>query len=247
VKAHCEEGGIAAVIENETLVVYKGKWKTVIEKLVNIPLTVEGKATCMIKNVMPATLAALLQGVPAETVREALRSFIPSPSQTPGRMNMFHFREFDVMIDYAHNPDGFIQLQNFMNAVNSPCKVGVLTGTGDRRDEDIINIGKLAAEIFDEIIIKHDADLRGRTQQSITELLIKGISSVKNMTLKVISDESEAIQHAIQTASPGAFIVICADKIHQSIEQVETLMKAEQERAEAIVGMPQMIVTKTAS
>lgn len=246
VKAHCEDGGIAAVIENGELVIYKGKWKTIVEKVVNIPLTVGGKATCMIKNVMPAALAAMLQGISVDVIREALRSFIPSPSQTPGRMNMFRFRDFEVMIDYAHNPDGFLQLQQFMNAVDSPWKVGVLSATGDRRDEDIVNIGKLAAEIFDEIIIKHDDDLRGRTQQSITELLIKGISSVKDMALKVISDERDAIGHALQTASPGSFVVICADKIQRSIAQVEALQQAEKQQPETIMQMPKMMVAKTA-
>ncbi|MCW3083604.1 MAG: cyanophycin synthetase [Bacteroidetes bacterium] len=245
IKRHCEDGGLAAVVENGYLVVYKGKWKTNIEKIVNIPLTMEGKASCMIKNIMPATLAAIIEGMSADEIREGLKTFIPSASTTPGRMNIFNFKNFDVMIDYAHNTDGFYQLQQFMNEIKSPLKVGVLSATGDRRDEDIIKMGKLAAEIFDEIIIKHDYDLRGRTQESVTHFLMEGINSVKQMPVKIISDEVEAVQYAIEHAVKGAFITICADKIQHTIRQVTNAKDLEEEKNE-VYSLPQLILTRTA-
>lgn len=246
VKAHCANGGIAAVIENGYLVVYKGKWKTTIEKVMNIPLTVDGRASAMIKNVMPATLAGIIQGINVEQIREALRTFIPSAEQTPGRMNIFNFRNFDVMIDYAHNPDGFLQLREFMNGTQSPAKIGVLSATGDRRDEDILNMGRLAAQMFDEIIIKHDYDMRGRSKESVTELLSQGIASVKEMPVTVISDETEAITYALQHAPEHAFVTICADKTDKTIEQVKKAQEEERLRDNEVFAMPQMILTKTA-
>ncbi len=245
IKRHCEEGGLAAVIENGYLVVYKGKWKINIEKVVNIPLTMEGKASCMIKNIMPATLAAIIEGMSVEQIREGLKTFIPSASTTPGRMNIFNFKNFDVMIDYAHNTDGFYQLQQFMNEIKSPLKVGVLSATGDRRDEDIINIGKLAAEIFDEIIIKHDYDMRGRTRESVTRFLMEGINSVKQMPVKIISDEVEAVKYVIEHAENGTFITICADKIQHTIMQVTNAKDLEEEKND-VYSLPQLILTKTA-
>ena len=59
------------------------------------------------------------------------------------------------MVDYAHNSDGFIQLKKFMDCTQASVKVGIVSGTGDRRDEDIKAIGRLCAQIFDELIIKH--------------------------------------------------------------------------------------------
>ncbi|MES2763730.1 MAG: cyanophycin synthetase [Bacteroidota bacterium] len=222
IKEHCEEGGLAAVIEKGYLVICKGLWKTRIEKIKNIPLTLNGRAECMIKNIMPAVLASVIQGVDIETIKTALRSFVSSPEQTPGRMNIFEFTGFTVMVDYAHNTDGFIQLKKFMDKTPASVKIALVSATGDRRDEDIINIGKLCAQTFDEIIIKHDEDLRGRTKEEITDLLLQGIYSQGDKHVKVISNEKEAIDYALKYAEKDAFITILADKIFEVIDHVKT-------------------------
>ncbi|MDZ7848157.1 MAG: cyanophycin synthetase [Owenweeksia sp.] len=77
-------------------------------------------------------------------------------------MNLFHFKGFDVMLDYAHNPSGMIALGQFLEKTEGFPKVGVIAGTGDRRDDDIIDLGEVSATIFDEIIIRDDAELRGQ-------------------------------------------------------------------------------------
>ncbi len=217
---HCQEGGMAAIIEKGYLVICKGEWKTRIEKIVNIPLSMNGRAEAMIKNILPAALASVIQGFSIETIREALRSFIPSATQTPGRMNIFDFKNYTVMIDYAHNPDGFVQLKKFMDKTEASVKVALVSATGDRRDEDIRTIGRLCAQTFDEIIIKHDQDLRGRTKEEITSLLLEGIYSEAKPKIKIISSEKDAIQYAIDTAVDNAFITILADKIYEVIDYV---------------------------
>jgi cyanophycin synthetase len=224
IKAHCENGGLAAVIEKGYLVICKGTWKTRIEKIKNIPLTLNGRAECMTKNLMPAVLAAVIQGFDTDVIKTALKTFISSPEQTPGRMNIFEFNDFTVMVDYAHNTDGFVQLKKFMDKTPASVKVALVSATGDRRDEDIINIGKICAQTFNEIIIKHDADLRGRSQQEITDLLIQGIDSQGNdIQVKVISSEKEAIDYALKFAEKNAFITILADKIFDVIDQVKSI------------------------
>lgn len=217
---HCKNGGMAAIIEKGYLVICKGEWKTRIEKIVNIPLSMNGRAECMIKNILPAVLASVIYGFNIDHIREALKSFIPSASQTPGRMNLFNFKTFDVMIDYAHNPDGFTQLKKFMDRTQATHKVAIVSGTGDRRDEDIRNIGKICAQTFDEIIIRHDQDLRGRAKEDITRLLLEGIYSERKMPVQIISVEKDAIQYALDHAQPGSFITILADKVHEVIDYV---------------------------
>lgn len=218
---HCKNGGMAAIIEKGYLTICKGEWKTRIEKITNIPLSLNGRAECMIKNILPATLAAVIQGFRMEDIRAALKSFIPSAEQTPGRMNMFRFENFEVMIDYAHNPDGFLQLKKFMEKTPASVKVGILSATGDRRDEDILTIGKLSAQIFDEIIIKHDKDLRGRTKDEITRLLLEGIYSERKMPVQIISNEFDSIQYALDNAKPGSFNVVLADDVMKTIQYIK--------------------------
>lgn len=226
---HIANGGMAAIVENGYVVICKGNWKTRIDKVVNIPLTMGGRAEVMVKNILPAALAAVIQGFELEDIREALKTFIPSAEQTPGRMNIFNFNHFDVMIDYAHNTDGFLMLKKFLAETQASWKVGILSATGDRRDEDIRNFGKLAAQMFDEIILKHDEDLRGRTQEEITKLLKEGIYSEREMPVKVISNEIESIQYALDNAVKDAFITICADKIGSTIRFVSEAQVKEKQ------------------
>lgn len=218
---HCENGGLAAVVENGFITICKGTWKIRVDKVVNIPLTFSGKAVFMIQNILPAVLAGFVSGFKIEDMRLALETFIPSPTQTPGRMNLFHFRNFDIMVDYAHNPAGFAAVARFLDKIEAKPKVGIIAGVGDRRDEDIILLGSLAAQMFDEIIIRQDKNLRGRTEEEIIELMMKGIQEEgRNRKVTIIRKESEAIDYAIKNAVKGSFIVICSDVIPDALDQI---------------------------
>ena len=85
-----------------------------VTKAINVPLTFQGKATFMIQNVLPAVLTGYIRGFSIEDIKVAIESFIPSPSQTPGRLNLFKFNNFEVLLDYAHNPAGLRALQQMI-------------------------------------------------------------------------------------------------------------------------------------
>ncbi len=221
IKKHCDKGGLAAIVENGYVTISKGTWKIRIEKVVNIPLTFSGRALFMIQNILPTVLASFINNFKTEDIRLALSTFIPSPAQTPGRMNMFQFKNFTVMVDYAHNPAGFQAIARFLEKVEQSPKVGIIAGVGDRRDEDIIALGQVASQMFDEIIIRQDKNLRGRSEQDIIDLMMKGISEHDpNKKLMVIPSEAEAIAHAITNAVKGSFITICSDVIPDALEMI---------------------------
>ncbi|MBL7912758.1 MAG: cyanophycin synthetase [Bacteroidia bacterium] len=244
IKKHCENGGLAAVIEKNCLTICKGEWKIRISKIESIPLAFNGKAECMIKNILAAVLAAAIQNFKIEDIRNALQTFIPSPELTPGRMNIFKFRNFELMVDYAHNTGGFMELKTFLDKTSASIKTGIITGVGDRRDEDIRKLGSFSAKMFDDIIIRHDKDTRGRPQHEITDLLIQGIKQEnENTPITVISDELEAIQHAIDHAQNGAFIVLCTDDIQESIDYIQNRVKEEAEEHKAF----DLVINKTRS
>ena len=218
---HTEGGGLAAIVENGYVTICKGTWKIRIDKVINIPLTFSGKAVFMIQNILPAVLAGFIRGFKVDDIRLALETFIPSPTQTPGRMNMFQFRNFNVMVDYAHNPAGFQAIARFLDRIEAKPKVGIIAGVGDRRDEDIIQLGTVASQMFDEIIIRQDKNLRGRSESEIIDLMMKGIQSDDpKKKVMIIPKESEAIDHAIKNAKKGAFIVICSDVVPDALEQI---------------------------
>jgi cyanophycin synthetase len=221
IKKHCQNGGVAAILEDGYITVYKNGTGTSLIKAAEIPLSFGGKAIFMIKNILAAVLAATVNDTDMDTIKSALESFIPSPEQTPGRMNIFEFRHFKIMLDYAHNRDGLVQLKEYLDQVPASVKVGIITSPGDRREEDIINVGRSAAEIFNEVIIRHDDDTRGRSKEQITHLIKEGIKSVNpNMAVKVLSGELESIQYAMDMARENSFIVACVDKVQTSLEYV---------------------------
>ncbi|HLG04502.1 MAG TPA: cyanophycin synthetase, partial [Bacteroidia bacterium] len=214
-----------------------GKWKTRVENLENIPITFSGRATSMVKNVLPSVLAASLSDISLERIRAGLQTFIASPEQTPGRMNIFHFKYFNVMVDYAHNRASIVELNEFMKTVQASEKIGIITAVGDRRDEDIRNIGRMAAEVFDSIIIRHDKDMRGRSPEEMTDLLMNGIHSVRSeMPVMIIPDELEAIAHAMNFAPKGAFITVFTENVREALAFVEEELSQEQPEAHAQRG-----------
>ena len=224
--SHCEDGGWAAIIEKGHFTICKGEWRTRIAKVNEVPLTLEGRAACMIKNILPSILAAALSGFDTKIIRKALQSFIPGPEFTPGRMNIFRVSNFEVMVDYVHNTDGFELLKDFMSKVNANRKVCVLGCPGDRRDKDINDMGEYAASIFDEIIIRHDKDGRGRTNEEITNLILSGIQKVKpDIAPTIVSDEQEAVVYAMDRATKGTFIVVSSDDTRGTIEVVTAYKK----------------------
>jgi cyanophycin synthetase len=219
--SHCDAGGWAAIIEKGYFTICKGEWRIRVAKVNEVPLTFEGRATCMIKNILPAILAASISDFDIKIIRKALQAFVPGPELTPGRMNIFNVGDFKVMIDYVHNCDGFNELHQFMKHLQVSEKVGIIGCPGDRRDSDIRDIGSYAAQIFDKIIIRHDKDGRGRSQEQLTSLITEGIYKVKpDAEILVISDEIEALAYAIEHAYKGTFIVVSTDNIKGSTEYV---------------------------
>lgn len=221
IKALQKLGGITAVYENGYVTLCRGTWKMRVMKAENIPLTYGGKAIFMIQNILPAIIAANVKGITIEDMRMALESFIPSASQTPGRLNLFKFENFDILLDYAHNPAGMRALQKFTDNLEATVKVGIIAGVGDRRDEDTRELGSIAAEMFDEIIIRQDKNLRGKSEQQLIHMLDEGIKMKDaNKKTTIIPSEKEAITHAIRNAKKGSLIVCCSDVIPDALELV---------------------------
>lgn len=230
IQDHCEKGGIAAVFENGYVTILKGTWKIRIEKVTEIPVTFGGKAVHNIMNTLPAVLSSyLFRNIKVEDIKIALQTFIPSPVQTPGRLNLFRFRKFDFLVDFAHNPAGLQLLCDFVSKLDGSPKVGIISGTGDRRDEDIRDLGRISARCFDEIIIRQDKNLRGRSAEEIVDLLVEGINDTKqqDIPLTIIHNERDAIMHAYKNAVPGSLITIMCDVVPDALDFIKKLKEQE--------------------
>ena len=225
-----KEGKIVAVYENGFITIKKGEWKIRVERATHVPLTLGGKAKFMIANALAATLASYLWGFKTEDISTSLQTFIPSVAQTPGRMNIFEFKRFKVLIDFAHNASGYLGVEDYLQSVDANKKIGIIAGVGDRRDEDIQECAKIAGRMFDHIIIRQEKHLRGRTEDEIINLILEGIAtSGRNVTYEIISKEVDAIKHAMNIAEEGTYITALSDVITNAIDIVQQYLDKENE------------------
>jgi cyanophycin synthetase len=229
IKEHAAKNGLSCVYENGFVTIMKGNWKIRVLSAKDIPLTYEAKAVHNINNCLPAVLAAyLFRDITIDDIRTGLQTFIPSESLTPGRLNFFHFKNFTMLADFAHNPHGLKLLCDFVSKLDYPARIGVISGTGDRRDEDIRELGKISGNYFDEIIIRCDKNLRGRTADEIMNLLEEGIRSV-NKTIPVIkiANENEALEYIYAHPRQGALYTIMCDVVAGALDKIKELKNRE--------------------
>ena len=224
IKEHIRREGMAAVYEKGYLTILEGQWTLRVEAATKVPVTMGGKAPFMIANALAASLAAFANGVDIELIRQGLRSFEPSAHQTPGRMNLFDLGHCQALVDYAHNPAGYEAVGGFVtNWVGQ--RLGVVGGPGDRRDEDLIQLGEISAQIFDRIIIKEDDDKRGRDPGEAADLIVKGIMGTNpDIRYETILDETAAIETGLSTVEKGGLVVIFPESVSRAI----TLIKKRQ-------------------
>ena len=221
IQRQANRGRISCVFENGFVTILKGKWKVRVEKVANIPLTYGGRAEFMIQNVLAATLGCFVHGVSLEDIRSGLTTFNAGTAQTPGRLNFIEIGDVTVLIDYAHNPAGMTGLVNFINKLPNKHRTVVLNGTGDRRDDDIREFAKLAADNFDRIIIREGHYLRVRTKDELYKLLKEGIALSENKPqVKIIDESREAIHTAIRNGRKGELVVTLGDRVKDDIAYV---------------------------
>jgi cyanophycin synthetase len=236
IKALQRKGGITAIYESGYVTLCRGEWKMRILKADKIPLTFGGKAAFMIQNILPSIIAADVQGISIEDMKAALETFLPSSSQTPGRLNMFQFQNFQILLDFAHNPAGMEALRKFTDTLDATHKVGIIAGIGDRREEDNNEMGKIIAQMCDEVIIRQDKNLRGKTEQELIKMIDDGIKTFDpDKKTTIIPSEMEAIMHAVNSAKKGSLIIVCSDVVPEALQLV-TRLKEQELSGEIVFG-----------
>ncbi|MEL4897592.1 cyanophycin synthetase [Crocosphaera sp. Alani8] len=221
IQNHLRRDGLAAVYENGYLSILEGQFTLRIEQAVNVPMTMGGMAPFMIANALAACLAAFSQGVDIEDIRQGVRTFTASAEQTPGRMNLFNLGDHHALVDYAHNPAGYEAVGEFVKNWQGQ-RLGVVGGPGDRRDEDLVLLGQIAARVFDRIIVKEDDDKRGRDLGEAADLIIKGILQENSQAkYEAILDETEAINYGLDKVDKGGLVVVFPESVTRAISLIK--------------------------
>jgi cyanophycin synthetase len=224
---HIKAGGRGVVLETGI----KGQMITIYDHGSHIPLlwthlipaTLEGRAMHNVQNAMFAAAMAFSMGLKLEDIRHGLRTFDTTFFQAPGRMNIYDEHSFKVILDYGHNPaavEAMCQLVDRLDVVGR--RICVLAAPGDRRDEDVMEIGRIAAGRFDRYICRRDDQLRGRRPDEVPQLLREALiaNGVSAEQILVIPNEEAAVDAALHEAEAGDLLFIFGDAITRSWKQI---------------------------
>ena len=224
VDAHLAEGGTAAVIENHTFVVRRGRLCIPIAPVRDVPLTLQGAARFQFGNILAAIAATFVQGMRYEEIQAGLLSFFPSTALTPGRLNLLPIKRGQVLVDYAHNPAAVEGLMDLVRCTPANRRIGVITVPGDRRDNDIREVGRRCGGL-DYVILKEDSDRRGRQPGEISGLIAEGLSDagIPSGSIETVLSEADAVARGVQLMSEHELVVVLADDVPAVLNQLGVL------------------------
>jgi len=239
-------GRKAVVLEKsergEMMVIREGRRTMPIAWIHTLPATFEGRARMMVQNAMAAAAAAHVAGAHLHDIRQGLRSFTTSSYQAPGRLNVFDLDGVKVLVDYAHNAAGLDTLGDFVERLTADTsggrpgetswsanlRVAVVATAGDRRDEDMRELGRVAARYFDDIIVREDRNTRGRERGETAALILEGVreamarGGTRAGHAEVVLDEMDATRKALDRSRPGDLVVLCVDHATDVFKEVES-------------------------
>jgi len=241
IEARLRRGGRAVVLEpterGEMIVIRHGRRSMQLAWTHLLPSTFGGAARFNVANAMAAAGAAFAADAPLHDIRQGLRTFSTTYYLSPGRLNVLDVKGVTVVVDYCHNPAGMRALGEFVDnyaaqrAAQSDntriSRIGVIGATGDRRDQDIAELGEVAADHFDVIVVREDDNRRGRAIGAAAELVAGGIRSrierggTRCRRVEIVPDETQAVRHALVLANAGDLVVLCVDKHARVLAELE--------------------------
>ncbi len=250
IERHCRRGGIAVVLEQtdrgEMIVIKDGKRAMQLAWTHLLPATFDGAARFNVANAMAAAGAAFAAGAPLHDIRQGLRTFTTTYYLSPGRMNLIQVTTpnglVDVVVDYCHNVPGMRQLGDFVDRyagqrggdLARPSRIGMIATAGDRRDEDMRQLGAVAAEHFDVLVVREDVNRRGRAVGEVADLVAQGAKAqmaegdVRCKQVEVVLSETTAAKHCMARANPGDLVVLCVDQHAEVMSVLETYSRHAQ-------------------
>ena len=224
VEEHLAKGGSAVYLRRNMIMVAFGEHRLPLVEVEKLPVTLRGRAKHNIENALGAVAVLVHTGLSNQQIVSGLSTFQSTIDQNPGRLNLVRVRDFTVLIDYAHNPDSYRAITDTVKQMEAKRLIGVVTAPGDRYDEKLAEVGRIAAGAFHEIVVREMADLRGRPAGEAANAIRKGVidAGFPLEHLHVIPAEAESINFGMSLAREGDLVVIgCAD----TEEAIETVMK----------------------
>jgi cyanophycin synthetase len=217
---HRATGKRVVFVEDGQLVAAQGKQEHKVE-LAEVPITRGGVIGFQVENVMASVAAAWAVGISWDAIRLGLKTFVGESDNAPGRFNVFDYRGATVIADYGHNPDAIAALVRAVEAMPSQRRSVVISGAGDRRDQDIRQQTEILGEAFDDVLLYQDQCQRGRADGEVIALLRQGLQGATRTThVEEINGEFVAIDKALARLTAGDLCLILIDQVDEALAHI---------------------------
>jgi cyanophycin synthetase len=246
VRRHVRGGGRAYVFRDGWLVEVEGDRESPIVDVRRVPITIGGLARHNVANALAAAGGARGMGATLAQVRDGLSDFAPSAERSPGRLNLFRLGQRVVIVDFAHNEAGIDAVLDVAEGIAAggagrTAPITAIIGTaGDRPDDTLRGIGRIAAQRAQRIAIKETLKyLRGRSPRSVVGELLAGVKAGGGSTtdVPVYGSETIALKAELNGAAgsgaghgrgrgadaPRVIVLMCHEERDEVFELLKTL------------------------
>ena len=220
-KGHINEGGTVVTVDKRNVIIRNRGLDIIVCTLEEIPITFGGIVDFNISNALAVIGALYGLNLPTEQIRNGIMTFYPSANQNPGRMNLFDFQKYKVLVDYGHNPESARALARLLPRLSQGRKIALCHGTGSRTNEQIIEYGKALALAYDYIVLV-DFDPRDRPIGETPELVREGLikEGFKEENIEIVPEPDKAVDFLFSKAETGDLLVIQPDELEPIMSQI---------------------------
>lgn len=225
IETHRARGGRVAFVDQGDMVFAQDRMETRVQ-LSTVPLTHQGTIAFQVENALAATAAAWAMGVDWVQIQRALATFVNDAGTVPGRFNLFDYRGATVIADYGHNPDAMQALVQAVQAIPARRRTVVISGAGDRRDQDIRRQTEILGDVFDSVVLYQDQCQRGRADGEVLALLREGLHAARRTRqTDEIHGELLAIDTALDALEPGDLCLVLIDQVELALAHIEQRLR----------------------
>jgi cyanophycin synthetase len=222
---HRAQGKRVLFVHQNKLIAAEGKKEFHIN-LDQVPITAEGTIGFQVENVLGVVGAAWALGIPWDVIADGLSSFKSDANTVPGRFNIFKYAGATIIADYGHNPDAILALSETIANMPANKRMVVISGAGDRRDEDLRRQTEILGQSFDHIILYEDQCQRGRADGEVTAIMRDGLANSQQVKkIEEFRGEFLAIDKALEQVQAGDICLILVDQVDEALAHISQRVK----------------------
>lgn len=241
---HRAAGGKAVFVKRDFVVLAEGEVEIPLVSLAHVPVTHGGRIRFQVENVLAAAAAAHAIGVPRDAIRSALETFSPHLDGSPGRFNLLEVNGATVVVDYGHNTSALGAILDALKNFPETRRRALYSAAGDRRNEDMIDLGRMLGDNFDSVVLYEDRYVRGRAEGEIMRLMREGVEQGGRVQeIEEIRGSIAAVERVLSSVQPGELLLLQADEIDVTVDFLKEYLTAHPEVQQ--VKLPEPATSET--